>query len=246
METHFPRSHYNPTHTEVTEPLEQEGTGCPWQTCSRDLLRSYNCRRELRESQSYTAWTGPEATGSTPCFGKPLLLIVLMALSPAVPKEQALLTWLCLGRESPTAPTFCSGCPALTWLGSNSVPRTCTWVTRPQVEMLAQKCWHTSTPHLLLFGSACLGDQAHKVWHKQKLRGFEVKRQTANLHRLHLAAPIATLPPSSTHICVKVFYTQWGCAVPGTHSSAWGALEKPPDSAGSSNGSTDVMHPLLF
>lgn len=111
METHFPRSHYNPTHTEVTEPLEQEGTGCPWQTCSRDLLRSYNCRRELRESQSYTAWTGPEATGSTPCFGKPLLLIVLMALSPAVPKEQALLTWLCRGRESPTAPTFCCGCP---------------------------------------------------------------------------------------------------------------------------------------
>lgn len=111
METHFPRSHYNPTHTEVTEHLEQEGTGCPWQTCSRDLLRSYNCRRELRESQSYTAWTGPEATGSTPCFGKPLLLIVLMALSPAVPKEQALLTWLCRGRESPTAPTFCCGCP---------------------------------------------------------------------------------------------------------------------------------------
>lgn len=41
----------------------------------------------------------PKAAGYTLCFGKPLLLVILMGLTPAVPKEQALLTRLMPGQE---------------------------------------------------------------------------------------------------------------------------------------------------
>ena len=57
--------------------------------------------RQRRESQNYSAWIGPEAAGYTLLFGKPLLLIILMDLTPAVPKEQALLTWLMPGQRDP-------------------------------------------------------------------------------------------------------------------------------------------------
>lgn len=66
-----------------------------------DLLQGFAVFIQLWESQSYTAWKGPEATGYTPCFGKPLLFIVLMPLPPVVPKEQALLTLQ--GQVSPRA-----------------------------------------------------------------------------------------------------------------------------------------------
>jgi len=85
------------------EALEQGGPGCPWQSCSRGLLCSCNYTRQLRESQNYSAWIRPEGAGYTLHFGKPLLLIILMDLTPAVPGEQAPLTWLTPGQRDPNS-----------------------------------------------------------------------------------------------------------------------------------------------
>lgn len=64
-----------------TERLEQGELGCPWQSCSRGFLRSYKTTEGIPKAASYK-----------PRFGKPLRLIILMDLTPSVPKEQALLT----------------------------------------------------------------------------------------------------------------------------------------------------------
>lgn len=91
----------------------------------------------------------------------------------------------------------------------------------PQVAMLAHIC--TPCAAVLICTSRGPGPQSLA----QMLRGFEFKKQTANLCRLHLAAPIATLPPSSTHTQVKVFYTQ-GAVEFQRHTAVPGALWKSP------------------